>query len=260
MKSEVVRRDIIIDWKNVATSVLKKWWLIALCFVLGAGAGLGLGIMADRPVYRCEATYVLSYSGGDSVGDMASEYSFLSRILFNCVEIVKQNTFTELIAQDVNAGVAPTSPEYIDPEDLGACIGYEYATQGTLIYVTVDTGDPALSYRITHAVTSHLSDYIISHYGLAGGNSMVFSLINTPEPPEEPVESSVRFTFTLLGAAAFALLCVVVVALVALLDTRIKKEDDLKNKYNVPVLGTIPNFFDPALSKGGYYRYVSYEK
>ncbi len=257
MREELIRNEVVIDWKHVFSSVLKRWWLIALCFVLGAGAGLGLGIMADRPVYRCEATYVLSYSGGDSVGDMASEYSFLSRILFNCVEIVKQNTFTELIAQDVNAGVAPTSPEYIEPEALGACIGYEYATQGTLIYVTVDTGDPALSYRITHAVTSHLSDYIISHYGLAGGNSMVFSLINTPEPPEEPVASNTRTTFTLLGAVAFAAICFALIALTALLDNKVKKEEDLTNHFNIPVLGTVPDFYDSDLYKGGYYRYGS---
>lgn len=257
MNSELIRNEVVIDWKHIFLSVLKKWWLIALCLIIGAGAGYGLGSMADVPVYESQAVYVLSYSGGETVGAMASEYSFLTRILYNCTEVLKQNTFAELIAADVNEGVDETSANYIPAETLQKCIRYTYTSSGTLIYVTVDTGDAELSYRIINSVIAHLSDHIKSTYQLAGIDSMVFSLVNTPKLPEAPVASTTRLMFTALGGVAFAAICVAIIAFIALMDTRIKKEDDLKNRFNAPVLGTIPNFYDPEIKKGGYYRYGS---
>lgn len=256
MNSELIRNEVVIDWKNIFWSVVKKWWLILLFLILGMGLGYGLGVKADVPVYESRAVYVLSYSGGSgTVSSMSSEYSFLTRIQYNCTEVLRQNTFTNLIASDINAGVDENSPEYIAPEVLQKCISYTFATQGTLIYITVRTGDAELSHRIVSSVTDHLADHIKSQYKLAGIDSMVFSLVNTPEEPEEPVESRTRVMFTAIGAVSLAAICIVILAFTALLDTRIKKEDDLKNRFNVPVLGTIPNFYDPEIYKGGYYHY-----
>ncbi len=257
MNSEIVRKEIVIDWKRIFLSVAKKWWLLLLCLIVGAFSGYGLGRLADVPVYESQAVYVLSYSGGDSVGSMASEYSFLSRILFNCTEVLRQNTFVEQIAADINEGVSEDSPDYIPAEVLAQCIQYSYSMQGTLIYVTVDTADDELSYRIISSVTNRLQDHIKTYYKLAGIDSMVFSLINTPEQPEEPLESRTRMLFTMIGAVAFAFICLAILVFTALLDNRIKTEDDLKNKYNVPILGTVPNFYAPEIYKEGYYRYGS---
>ena len=257
MNEELIRNEIVIDWKHIFLSVVKKWWVILLCLILGAAAGLGLGIKVDKPLYECQAVYVLSYSGGDSVNQMASEYSFLTRILYNCTEVLKQNSFTNKVADEINEGISEDSEAYIPTEDLEKCISYTYATQGTIIRVAVDTGDPTLSYSIINSIINNLQDHIKSEYKLAGIDSMVFSLVNTPVMPEKPVESNTRVVFTLVGAAAFAFICLAIIVLVAFADNKVKKEEDLTNRFNIPVLGTIPNFFDSDLYKGGYYRYGS---
>ena len=257
MKEELIRNEVIIDWKHIFLSVAKKWWCILLCLIVGAGAGLGLGIRADKPVYECQAVYILSYSGGDTVSQMASEYSFLTRILYNCTEVLKQNSFTNKIADDINEGISEDSESYLTTADLQKCISYTYATQGTVIHVTVDTANPDLSYDIITSITNNLQDHIKSEYKLAGIDSMVFSLVNIPEFPEGPVQSNTRTMFTLIGAVAFAFISLAIIALVAFADNKVKKEEDLTNRFNIPVLGTIPNFFDSDLYKGGYYRYGS---
>lgn len=257
MNEGLIRNEVVIDWKHIYTSVVKKWWVILLCMIIGGGCGLGLGIKADRPVYECKANYVLSYSGGDSIGSMSSEYSFLSRILFNCTEVLSQNTFSDIIADDINGNTPKNSEKYIPGEAINGMISYSYNTRGTLIYVTVDTEDANLSYSIIYSITQHLPEYIKAQYKLAGIDSMVFSLINTPEKPEEPVESTTRVMFTAIGVVAFAFISIAIIVLKAFLDTRIKKEEDLKNHFNVPVLGVIPNFYAPEFYKGGYYKYGS---
>ncbi len=257
MNEGLIRNEVVIDWKHIYTSVVKKWWIILLCMIIGGGCGLGLGIRADKPVYECKANYVLSYSGGDSVNQMSSEYSFLSRILFNCTEVLSQNTFADIIAEEVNGSTPEDSDDYISGDVISELITYSYDTHGTLIYVTVDTPNADLSYSIINSIIEHLPDYIKDQYKLAGISSMVFSLINTPEKPEEPVKSTTRIMFTAIGIVAFAFICIAVIVFKALLDTRIKKEEDLKNHFNVPVLGVIPNFYAPEFYKGGYYKYGS---
>lgn len=256
MNSELIRKEIVIDWKYIFLSIVKKWWIIALCLIIGAGTGYGLGVVADVPVYESQAVYVLSYSdGGESVSSMTAEYSFLSRILFNCTEILKQNTFAQLISSEVNEGLTEDSENYIPVDTLQECISYSYPTGGTLIYVTVDAESAELSYRIVSAISHHLQDYVRNTYNLAGKADMVFSLVNMPELPEKPAASNTRMMFTAIGGVAFAGICAAIIAFIALLDTRIKTEEDLKNRFNAPILGTIPDFFDPEIKKGGYYRY-----
>lgn len=255
--TEMIKNDVVIDWKHIFGSIVRKWWLILLCLIIGAGAGFGLGVLVEYPVYECRAVYVLSYSGGDSVNQMASEYSFLTRILYNCTEVLKQNSFTNKISKELNKGVSEDSPEYISPEMLQQCVKYEYSTQGTMVYVTVDTPDPDTSYSIITSVTNNLQTHLKEEYKLAGIDSMVFSLVNTPELPDEPVRSNTRLMFTAIGGVAFAFICVAIIAIIALFDTKVKKEEDLTNHFNLPVLGSIPNFYDPELYKGGYYKYGS---
>ena len=46
---------------------------------------------------------------------------------------------------------------------------------------------------------------------------------------------------TFIGIFVGVVLGIAVIFIRELLDTRIKDEDDLKNRYNIPVLGVIPN-------------------
>ena len=124
MQNEIIRNETIIDWGHIFSSILRKWLLVALCFVLGCSAGFGLGNFADKPVYETSATYVLSYSGGTDVMDMTSEYSFLSKILYNCVEVLNQNTFRQLIAAEINQNISPDSEDYVESESLQECVTY----------------------------------------------------------------------------------------------------------------------------------------
>ncbi len=263
MNSEIIQqeKETEIDWMNVLTAILRRWWIVLICLIVGAGTGYGLGTMAYVPTYESRAVYVVSYSGdnyNNNASALAASSSFMPGILYNCTEILSQNKFFQLIADDLNEGLAPGAPGYISPATVQSCIRYSYTAEtGSLIYVTVNTGNPELTDRIIHSVIAHLTGYIGETYILAGKDTMEFSLVNTPEKPNGPVASNTKTMYTALGGVLLAGACIVILALISILDDRIKKEEDLKNRFNAPVLGTIPNFFDPEIVKGGYYRYGS---
>lgn len=262
MRNELVNKEIYIDWQSVFSAVSKKWWAIAISLIIGSTLSYFLATKyIDKPVYKSQAIYVLSYSGGETITDMTMEYTFLSKILSNCVEIGKQNTFFNTIADKLNNGLSKSDENYIEAEELAECVTYEFNEKlGTAIYISANTGSADLSYRIIKVISEVFPDYVVSQYKLAGGNSMVFSLINTPELPDKPVNNTLSITYTALGGIAFAFLCIATFAFTALRDTRIKKEEDLMVKYNAPVLSTIPNFFDTEIGKGAYYSYETKRK
>lgn len=261
MNSEMIQqeKETEIDWMSIFSAILRRWWLVLICLVTGAGIGFGLGTVAYVPAYESRAVYVVSYSGDNfniSSSSLAASASFMPGILYNCTEILSQNAFFKDVETDLNEGYAKDSPEYVPAETIQRCIKYSYTEEtGSLIYVTVTTGSMDLTGKIMKAVTANLTDYIAKTYVLAGEDTMEFSLVNTPEDTTGLVASNTRTMYTVLGAVLLTGICVVILGLVAVLDDRIKKEEDLRNRFKAPVLGTIPNFFDPEIVKGGYYRY-----
>ena len=63
---------------------------------------------------------------------------------------------------------------------------------------------------------------------------------------------------TFIAAIAGALLCYAVIYLLYVFNTTIKNEDDVKNNYNLTVLGNIPDFVSASQDKK--HKYYSYSK
>ena len=104
------------------------------------------------------------------------------------------------------------------------------------------------------AASEILSDYVSENYILAGSaEKLVFSLANDLEVPQEPVADMSVLQYMLIFGAVCLVLCIVVLAIIEMADQRVKGEDDLVATYNLAVLGSVPDFEDKNLTRGGYY-------
>ena len=81
----------------------------------------------------------------------------------------------------------------------------------------------------------------------------MFSLANDLEVPAEPVADMSVLQYMLIFGAVCLVLCIVVLAIIEMADQRVKGEDDLVATYNLAVLGSVPDFEDKNLTRGGYY-------
>ena len=89
------------------------------------------------------------------------------------------------------------------------------------------------------------------------GSSM--KIVVYPTLPTRPNYPSKRRN-TALGMLLGAFLMIAYLAIRELLDTRVRSEQELEEKFGIPIIGTIPNF-DSAGSKGGYnYGYRKSQK
>lgn len=254
MQSEKVRSEFVIHWWDIFHHILKRWWIVLICLIVGAASGAAYGHLTYDPVYETQAVYIVSYTGaGETMGDLSSEYSLVQRVIKNCIVIGQQNKFMLALKDAVNAD---GNAEKLTDKYLGSVLFYgndseeDSSNNGTTLTVSVRTDSAEKSLRIANAFTSIYSDYVAENYNLAEEQSLVFSLINQPMAADAPTEGSSTVLFGVLMGVAFGVLSIVVLFFVALFDNRIKTEADIEDKYEIPVLGVIPRWEDIVSIKG----------
>lgn len=256
MQSERVKSEFVIHWGDIFRYILKRWWLVLFCLIIGCAGGAAYGWLSYQPLYETQAVYIVSYTGaGETMGDLSSEYSLVQRVLQNCIIIGQQNKFMIALQEAVNQGVSTTSSDYLSANYLQTVVTYGNDAEnsnanGTTLTVSIKTDNARKSLRITNSLTSIFANYVTENYKLAEEESLVFSLINTPMAATSPIEGSKTVLFGVLMGLAFAVLAAAILFFVALFDDRIKTETDIEDKYNIPVLGVIPRLEDIISIKG----------
>jgi capsular polysaccharide biosynthesis protein len=260
--------EIVINLSEIFHALLRRWWILLLCLVVGVAGGFTVGKIVQKDSYTISATYIVSYSGSesnDSASTMTSEYTYVTKVLNNCVKQVSENKFFRAACAetDINKGFDETSPDYITDTMLAKYVSYDTnSTENTIMYVNVTTGEAELTYRIINAICGEtyedgvphtfLSDYIKGHYNLTGLSSLEFSLINDLDMPTEPDEDSTVVKYTAIGGIGLLVVGILVLACIQIFSSMVKGEEDLVSRYQLPVLASVPNFEDKQLYKGEY--------
>ena len=74
-------------------------------------------------------------------------------------------------------------------------------------------------------------------------------LIDEAIPNTDPVAPNTGLN-TVIGALIGAVIACLGVLIAAMLDTRVKSEEDLQKQYDLPVLGVIPDILEAIKSQG----------
>ena len=256
MNNQIIKEDFIINWKRVFVEPLKMWWIMLICAIVGAVAGFCVGLFMENPLYRSQSVYMINFDETGSLNAISAQMGLSSRVLNTCIEIAKQNTYYQIVLDEVNDGMP--EDQLLEIEEVAGALTFSPAAKSSvsLIYIDATTGDKELSKRIIDGVTATFADYMNKIFSF-GDTKIDFRPVNKPEIADRPIEQTSKKTMALavgagLAAAAYLILCVV-----ELVDVKIKDVDDLKNKYNAPVLGTVYNFTEMELQSKEEYKYAN---
>jgi uncharacterized protein involved in exopolysaccharide biosynthesis len=247
--------------------MLSKWWIALICFVVGALTGFIVGHSQKYTTYTLKANYVVYYKGDSELSSQITGQTKVANIIAGCITILDSNRFYKTVASGYNGDTAETSPDYLTWEDVQDCMTFTYSTtsmsvstsKGNVIYVTVTTESEKQTLDIMTITTSIFSDYIKENYNMAEDDSIMFSLANDVDEPEDEVNSD-TLLFTAVGGVGCAVVSLLVMAIIVTVDQRVKSEEELTDRYGITVLGSIPDFEDKNLEKGGYYHGYKYEE
>ena len=234
------RVEAEVDLQTLLRAIIRRIWLVGIVAILCAClAFLGTRLFV-RPQYQCYTVfYVNNSTAGNNLSVEYSDLSVSKSLADSCqVILLTRQTLDEIIDE---SGVD------IDYLELRDKITAKSMNNTEIIRVTVTANDPQDAYKLTKAIEQVMPGRTAAT--LKGSSVQV---VDTAVLSTARTGPNYTLSAT-IGFALGALITVGAIVLWALLDNRIRMEEDITRICPHPVLAAVPNML--AGSKGGYYGY-----
>ncbi len=236
MNSKRKLKGAEIDLLTILGNIWKKKYIIILVTFVCALAMFLRAEFLLEPTYTASATMYANNSKETQESDKdkisTSDMSASVKLINACGVIIKSDPVMERVKEELNVGWVPGSINV-------------YSVNETMVFkIDVTYTDPEQAAAVANAIAKVAPDQIAS---IVDGCSI--KIISNAKVPTAKSWPSKR-TETLKGAVIGFAVSLFVVCIITLLDTRVKKEDDLE-RWDYPILGVIPSF--TAAQKGGAY-------
>ena len=232
--------NIDANVQKIITLLIKKWKIIILFALIGTLLAYVYTANFTTLTYSSNVEF-LAYAQ-DSQQELSdstaaaqqvsntSRMNYAIKMLDTYIELFKTNEFNQAVANDLNDSY---NTSYTIGQIKNAVI-YE----GTAMFkVTVTTTNADMSYQIANQLEKSIPEKM-----KATNNGLVQASVEDTALKASTSESLGYPKKCLLGFAVGAVLAAAYIILRDLLDVRIKGNDNLSERYGIPVLGAIPEF------------------
>lgn len=236
--------NIDANVQKILFAILRKWKLIVIFAILGALVGYFYTNQYTTLTYSSDVKF-LAYAtdGSDDVNENnsvevvrssnTSKMNYTRSMLPTYITIMETNEFNTRVINDLNEAYNSNFSSNI----LDGAIEIEILNDTAIFQITVTTTDPELSYKIAKQLETTVPKIMKEkNQGLVRA-SVEDRAIKATTAGSKGYAKKMLFS-TLIAIALSA----AYVVLRTLLDVRIKSSDELTEKYNIPVLGSVPNF------------------
>lgn len=217
-----------ITLQEIFMILWSKAWIIVLCIILGGMVSFGVTKWIINPEYTSKVTMYVNSNAqkADTVATL-NDINASQKLVNTYVEILKSETVLSEVIEE-------TGLDYSTKEirEMMSAAG----VNGTEIFeVKIVSKNAEHSALIANTIAKVAPSEII-RVVKAGSVELIDSAVVANEPSAPNVMLN-----TIIGLMLGGVLSVLVVLVVAMLDTRIKTEEDLEKNYELPVLGAIPD-------------------
>lgn len=235
--------NIDANVQKIITLLIKRWKIIILFALIGTLLAYFYTANFTTLTYSSSVEF-LAYAQDtqqeltDSTAaaqqaSNTSKMNYAIKMLDTYIELFKTNEFNQTIANDLNDTY---STSYTAGQIKGAVL-YEEVKDTSMFKVTVTTTNPDMSYQIAKQLETSIPEKMKNT-----NNSLVMASVEDTALKPSASESLGYPKKCLVGFVAGAVLAAAYIILRDLLDVRIRGNDNLSDRYGIPVLGTIPEF------------------
>ena len=239
--------------------VLKKyWWVIVLSAIVVATA---FGVYAVRSYHEEYTTKTVFYivraenmedpSGtSTSMAQEIQTMSWAQKVMNSYIEILTLDSFAEKVNDDLHTNFPELSEQYGGNKGMiKGAITLAAHEDSNLFDLTVRTGSIDCTYEIARSIEKLAPIQIAD----ITNNKDSIIVVDDADKPTVPSNSNRLVRNAVIGFLIGALIAYVIFFVIELLDVRIKNEEDLVSNYEVPLLGTIPDYSSEIKStRSGY--------
>lgn len=220
-----------ISPKLILNAVIRKIWIVVLCAILCAATAYVYFSTFVSPVYRASASIIIA---NGAISTDKAEYIASTNItastsmLSTCVDILKTKNAYDFLTEEFNNKY--NAKNYMSMTNISI-----RSDDSLFIDIRVSNTSKTLAIKVANALAERAPEYI---------KSFIPSAEVTPaDYADSAVVISPRvMLMTLTAGFIGAVIPLIILVIVAISDTTVKGEDDLTDKYNVAILGSVPDF------------------
>ncbi len=216
--------------------IIKKRLVWMIIFTTLGGVGVGYYSMSTS--YQLYNATISMYVYGDqnyiydsSVNVSYSELRKARDLVPSYILVLKSNTVLTKIIEKVGVDYSTDA--------ISGMISAGPVDETAVFYVNVINPDPYIAMSIANAIAD-IAPAEIARVVKSGG----VEVIDYATLPKYPYAQTDVVKFTIIGAVGGFALSFVIFLFFGLLDTTIRKKNELTTTYNIPILGDVPMIFD----------------
>lgn len=213
--------------------IRRKVWLIAIIAIACGVLAFSYTQMFVKPSYTSSAKMVVVKS--EDRQSTVSDAAIAQRLVNSYVAVLDDIDFYDKVAAKANLGYTG--------KQISGMFSFSVVGETEVFEIVVTANNPQETKIIADAASS------VALSNAQYKNALDLVTLKQTSPPREGVKvgpSVVRNT--LLGCILGAAVIIFIAFLQEVLDVRIKSEEDLLEHYDLPLLGTIPDF-SPKVNK-----------
>ncbi|MET4637641.1 polysaccharide biosynthesis tyrosine autokinase [Mycetocola sp. 2940] len=220
--------------RRVVVSVLKRWYIVALAGLLGAVLAFTASALT-APVYHSSSTLFFALQSGNSGSDINQGSTYTQNQMLSFARLGMSSIVLGDVIEQLNLDMSEA--------ELRHSMDITIPQNTVVLDVRVGSTDKEQAADIANGVAQRLA-IVVSEIAPADvqGNPTVVAEVIEPAAPAEFQTTPNKQRDTLVGALAGALLAILTIALVTVLDTRVRSETTLATVTNRPLLGAISTY------------------
>jgi capsular polysaccharide biosynthesis protein len=221
--------DNQVDLKILIQALLSRWPLFAASFLVGGILLFAVSQFLLPKMYLSSIELFVNNTDIKSSSDLTSGDIDASQKLANTYIVILKNPA-------VLGQVAEEISDSMTVEDLSRSISMGAVENTEVVRISATTKDPALSTKICNAYAD-IAPEVLERVVQAGS----VEIIGAAAANNEPVSPNVLKN-TAIGALAALFIALVCAYIAFAFDNTVKGGFDLRQRFDVPVLGEIPSF------------------
>lgn len=217
-----------IDVFQLLKILWKRKFLIALVAIVTGVVAFAYSSFIVKPEYTSTTRiYVVNRNQGDKPGLTNQDLQAGSYLVKDYREIILSQGVLEKVATDLQLE--------LPPKGLASKIKVTVPADTRIVSISVTDRAPEEASRIANSLREVAAQKIISVTRVSD-----VTTLEEARPATSPSSPNIRRN-TMIGFLAGAVVMIVTVLLIELLDTRVKRPEDVEDVMQIALLGVVPN-------------------
>ena len=217
-----------IDVFQLLKILWKRKFLIALVAIVTGVVAFAYSSFIVKPEYTSTTRiYVVNRNQGDKPGLTNQDLQAGSYLVKDYREIILSQDVLEKVATDLKLDFSP--------KDFTKKVKVTVPVDTRIVSISVTDRTPEEASRIANSLREVAAQKIISVTRVSD-----VTTLEEARPATSPSSPNIRRN-TMIGFLAGAVVMIVTVLLIELLDTRVKRPEDVEDVMQIALLGVVPN-------------------